>query len=507
MLVRTRNRERRRGAYVLLVAALLAVGATALVAQRAVARPSPLQQASRPIVLDPDSSLSEQFGYAPAYTRGVPTFDALNRPYIRSRSADPDYTAFVHTLRDGRWVRLDLVRWIRRAYPDFAATEGAAGSPDNRVVFDASDRAYTLLAVRLESGAVHNLMLWSEDHGASWRVVDLPAGGITCETPVGHNVFDGPPLLVIVRKEADIDPFTGNRRRTLWVALPRFEGDDIVVPEPVLVSTHCLGNDGGSGDTSLAVTRGDATHLVWTETTDRRSLGGPTLVATYDRSSGTVGPSVEVARTRPANDGHARPGICLDSRGYLHVMTGAHGTSFKYARSVIAGTPYGGWTEPEAVLATGWLSSDDDESESGKQTYLSFVCDRADTLHIAFRQWRRGVDALFRGATYGTLSYQSMRSGGAWSDAQALVAPPYAGYVLYFHQLAVDRRGRVYLSAACIAGPEMQARKVALARRRLLGGSGPLPPLYLRRMVLVPTVPRHRWRFATTDDFAAGMVP
>ena len=492
--------------FLALLATVVAVVGGALLAQESAARPSLRWHATRPIVLDPDLGLFGQFGYAPAYTRNVPSFDSLNRPYIRSRSADPDYTGFVHTLRDGRWVRLDLLRWIRLAYPDFAATAGGAGSPDNRVVFDASDRAYTLLQIRLESGALRNLMLWSEDHGATWRVVTLPEGGVTSETWVGHNAFDGPPLLLVVRKEADIDPFTGNFRRSLWVALPRIVQGDVVVPEPTLVSSHVVGDGGGSGDTSLAATHGDATELVWTETTNQRKLGGPTLVATFDRATGTVGAPVLVARTHPANDGHARPGICLDSQGYLHVLTGGHGTAFQYARSVVPWTPYAGWTEPEPVLLTGWLSGPDGVNESGRQTYLSFVCDRNDTLHIAFRQWRKGVDELFRDATSGALSYQYKRSQGEWSDAQVVVQPPYAGYVLYFHQLAVDRLGRLYLAAACIAGPEVQARQVALARRRLTGGSGPLPPLYLRRMLLVPTSPGHRWRFATTEDFAAGVL-
>lgn len=167
MPARRGNRRRPRRVLLALALATLTVPLLAALSPTAAARPSPVIQARRPIVLDPELGLFEQFGYQPAYTRNVPTFDASNRPYIRSRSADPDYTAFAHTLRDGRWVRLDLLRWVRAAYPDFSATVSGAGSPDNRVVFDASDRAYTLLEVRLESGSVRNLMLWSADHGAS----------------------------------------------------------------------------------------------------------------------------------------------------------------------------------------------------------------------------------------------------------------------------------------------------------------------------------------------------
>jgi len=80
-----------------------------------------------PIVIAPGGGLYQQFGYSPPFTRNVPAFDAAGRPYLRSRSADPDYTGFVHTWRDGSWRRLDMTAALRAAYPDYAGTQGAGG--------------------------------------------------------------------------------------------------------------------------------------------------------------------------------------------------------------------------------------------------------------------------------------------------------------------------------------------------------------------------------------------
>ncbi len=156
--------------------------------------PSPVPTpAATPIVLSPAAGLNAQFGYAPPFTRNVPAFDATGTPYIRSRSADPDYTGFVHTWRDGAWRRLDLVAALRAAYPDYSGTEGGGGGPAARVVFDAQDRAYTVVTVRLRGDGVRNVLLWSVDHCATWRAVDLPDGEVVPESWTGHNRLDGPP--------------------------------------------------------------------------------------------------------------------------------------------------------------------------------------------------------------------------------------------------------------------------------------------------------------------------
>jgi len=200
-----------------------------------------------------------------------------------------------------------------------------------------------------------------------------------------------------------------------------------------------------SGAGAFAVTRNGFTHVVWGEATEQTLPGAPTYIATIDRATRTLaGSKLFLAYAPPANDVHNTPGICIDSQGYLHVITGAHGDNFYYRKSLAPNTIYGGWSSPQPTLTTGWRESDG--TESGRQTYLAFVCDAEDTLHIAFRQWRRNVDSFFPGTYYSALSYQRKTAGGSWEPAAVLVAPPVPEYCIYFHKLAVDRRGRLYLS-------------------------------------------------------------
>ena len=137
-------------------------------------------------------------------------------------------------------------------------------------------------------------------------------------------------------------------------------------------------------------------------------------------------------------------------------------------------------------------------------TYLAFICDQQDRLHIAYRQWRRNTDLWFDGALYGALSYQRHDPELGWTAPRPLVVPPYRGYSIYGQELSLDHRGRLYLSASCMAGAEGSNRKVAMERWRQTGSEGPQPPLYLRRMVLVSVDGGDTWRFATTADLTPG---
>ncbi len=97
-----------------------------------------------PLVLQPGQELDELFNYRPEYTPNVVTFDSKDRPYIRSRGTSIDETAYIHTLRDEKWVELPLLSALRSAYPDFRRTVRAGGTVDARVIFDWEDRFYTV---------------------------------------------------------------------------------------------------------------------------------------------------------------------------------------------------------------------------------------------------------------------------------------------------------------------------------------------------------------------------
>ncbi len=457
-----------------------------------------------PIAIQPDSGLSAQFGYAPPFTRNIPTFDSADRPYIRSRSGDPDYTGFVQILRDGTWKRLDLLSALRAAYPNFLGTQGAGGGPAAQIVLDTADRAYTLVTVRLEGGGLRNVMLWSTDACVTWRVVELPAGDVVSETWTGHNVIDGPPLLLVSRVDpALVNPDTGKLQRTLYLTRPYFSGDGIVIPALTQISARALGVSDGATTASAVATHGDLSWIVWADSTPRPAQGSPVYVVTYDRRTQALGRRVLLAWTQPGNDGHAQPGIVIDSKGYLHVIAGAHGRPFQYRQSLVPYTAYEGWSQLEPVGTTGYADHVGAPQE-GCMTYLAFVCDQQDRLHVAYRQWRRNTDTWFNGALFGALSYQRHDAETGWTSPRPLVIPPYKDYSIYAQALSLDHRGHLYLSASCMAGSEGSTRKAAMERWRQAGSEGPQPPLYVRRMVLVSVDGGDNWRFAATEDFAPG---
>ena len=469
----------------------------------AAARPTSWRPWLASFVLDPDEGPAAQYDYAPVYTRNVPTFDSLDRPYIRSRTSDADYTAFVHTLGMAGWERRGFIPAVRAAYPDFAATVGAGGALSDRVIFDRYDRAYTPLTIRLTDGSRRNLLLVSLDLCRTWSVVPLPDGKFVTETWTGHNDLDGPPFLAFWSRTAYSLP-RRSQWNTVWVTQPFFEGDRVVVPPPTLASTDTLGLSRISGGSSFAATVGGTTFFVWPGATPLDDGGVPIVVAAYDHATHAVTQAVELMRVDPDGDLHVKPGICVDSRGYLHVVSGAHGGPFFYTRSLEPLRIDAGWTRPEPLLGDGYWNETTDDTE-GRQTYLSFVCDSRDVLHVVFRQWRRGRDPYHRGEAYGAVSYQRKAPGRPWSRERVVVVAADPGYSIFYHKLGIDHGDRLFLSLSYSGGDAVRDARDRRARWRILANREVQLGQYRRRMVLVSDDHGARWRLASTADFAAGI--
>lgn len=484
------------------IVTLGALGLTVLVPHAAAKLPS-YRPWKASFVLDPDEGPAAQFGYAPAYTRNVPTFDSLDRPYLRSRTSDADYTSFVHTLGEVGWERHGFLTALRAAYPDFVATVGAGGASSDRVVFDRYDRAYTPLTIRLEDGSTRNVLLVSLDLCRTWSVVPLPNGKFVTETWTGHNDLEGPPFLAFWSRTAYSLP-RRSQWNTVWVTQPYFDGDTLVVPPPTLASTDALGLSRISGGSSFAATVGGTTFFVWPGATPYDDRGVPIMIAAYDRATHSVSPAVELARVRPDDDLHVKPGICVDSLGYLHVVSGAHGGAFLYTRSREPLRIDAGWTTPEPVLDDGYWNEKTEDAEA-RQTYLSFVCDSRDWLHIVFRQWRLGSDPYHRGEAYGALAYQRRPPGSPWSKAKLVVVAAHPGYSIFYHKLGLDHGDRLFLALSYSGGDEIRDSRDRRARWRILANREVQLGQYRRRMLLVSDDRGTNWRLASTADFAAGI--
>ena len=413
-----------------------------------------------PLVLKDGLTLAQQFGYAPDYRQHVVTFAPGNVPTIRSRGASEDDTSFVERLENGVWVRHDLLDALRKAYPDFAGTVHAGGYGTDRVDWDADGRAYTVLTIRLDDdgGGFRNVLMASADGMETWQVIELPFGNDTPLTDPhdwgnvtsehqGWKPLEGPPLIAAWRQ---IGPWwrEWSSLNELQVIKPYWDGGALLLREPVSVSTVALPLLQCSGAASFAVTHGATSFFVYTTVVPRSTPATPTFVATYDATTNTATTGPLVAKSRPANNLHCTPGICMDSTGILHVATGAHVWPFRYARSLM---PYSidGWTRQVNVLTSGWKTRQTDADGNGRQTYLSMVCGPDDVVHIVCRQARRAVDEYFPGAQYDALVHTSLAPGAtAWSPADLVVVPPLAGYSQYYQKLTVDGLGRLYISCS-----------------------------------------------------------
>ncbi len=368
-----------------------------------------------PIKLEPYRHENAQFGYLPEYpTENEVYFDTGNRPYVVTGGT-------LWSGRDGEW----------KALPLKAADGTAIAARISKVAFDTAGGAYFIgetqgqpVYVRLPAG------------NSAFEAYPIPGNGsFDIEQFSGHNTPAGPPPFIRTVRTAKDPTLMWRSLNDIELFVPRVENGALAVGGPVPISKKCIGFSAHSGIPSTIVSRGSKVHVVWGEATDpgEETPGVPTYAATYDRETGVLQEPVLIGYGPPANDVHNSPCITMDSQGFLHVLVGTHGATFKYARSLKANDASGGWTEAEDVGA------------GLRQTYVGLVCDEEDTLHLVFRLWRTDRD-YFPADSYATLAHMSKRAGEAWSEPRVLVAPPFSEYSVFYHRLTIDRQGALFLS-------------------------------------------------------------
>jgi len=455
-----------------------------------------------PLVLLPDLTLTGQFGYEPPYPLNVPAFDAANMPVVRDRGADQNASLGVYTASGGAWALHEYWPAILQAVPDATAFVDAGGWESDRMVVTTGGVYYTALTVRTPTLARVHVLLRSQDGGATWSAYRLPFstpvtppadqdfGDFTYEHFVGHNEAAGPPTLAFWQRGARVGRWATSCK--LFIASGHLRFGRFVLDLPVQVSRRAINPALVAGGGSQMVTIGRRTFIAYIEVARPGARGSRCYVATYDRRKRKIVNRKPVAYVKPDNL-HCTPAICSDSRGYLHVVTGSHGASFLFTSSLEPARADCEWTAPAQVLTSGFVDSRSDADGKGRQTYVSLVCDRNDTLHVVSRQWRRMVDDVCGGTAYGALVHQRSRPNGRWSEPSILVTAPAKGYVNYYQKLAVDRRGRLFLSASVWCGTEgAETRSSSRAANR-----------YQRRMLLV-CYDGVTWRLASQADLLAG---
>lgn len=368
-----------------------------------------------PIKLEPYRHENAQFGYLPEYpTANQVYFDPQNRPYVIGDGA-------LWTVREGEWKPLPP-----------KTHDGNIISPQTaKVAFDTAGNAYSIGNVQGKAAYIR-LSAGNE----TFEAFPIPGNGsFDIEQFSGHNTPVSPPPFVRNVRTAKDPNLMWRSLNDLALFLPREEGGGVEVGEPLLLSKKCIGLSSHSGIPSTIVSRGPKVHVVWGEATDpeEKAPGVPTYITTYDRETKALGEPVLIGYGPPANDAHNSPCVTMDSKGFLHVLVGTHGRTFKYAQSFEPNNAYSGWTETTEI------------GPDLRQTYVGLVCDEEDTLHLVFRLWRTDR-TYFPAGHYATLAHMSKRPGEPWSEPQILVVAAFSEYSIFYHRLTIDRQGDLFLS-------------------------------------------------------------
>ncbi|MDE2999792.1 MAG: BNR-4 repeat-containing protein [Gemmatimonadota bacterium] len=385
---------------------------------------SPVRRPLRlPLVLKPYEHENAQFGFVPdCPVENQIYFDLDNRPFARTERG-------ISALRDGIWTESDFRRSV------LGVDNAVFGTASTKIAFDAENLLYIVANVNGQPN-----LLCSADQGCTFSACAIP-GREDCprtfdiEWFTGHNSCDGPPPVLRYARTAEDARLFWRKVNDLEVFLPEKTSRGLSLGEPILVSDQCIGLSQHSGIPASVVSREGKVHVIWAEATDPDEgvPGVPTYVATIDRTTRQMGSPALVGYGPPANDVHNSPSITMDSRGFLHALSGTHGCPFPYSRSLAPDTAGAGWTEPGEA----WPDA--------RQTYIGFVCDPEDTLHSSFRLWWNGT-GYFPAGNYATLAHQQCVAGGVWQEPRVLVVPPFSEYSVFYHRLTIDRTGRLFLS-------------------------------------------------------------
>ncbi len=366
-----------------------------------------------PMVIQPFEHEAEKYGYQVDYPTDWEMYHDLdNRPYVVTDKG-------VMVLRGGVWELSDFSNTVTVASGTFTAASFVPDRRRTKIAFD--DRNELYLPVAHGRGA----LLHSRDGGRTFTAYDLGlSGNFDIEQFSGHNVPTGAPWVLRHRgTNLELIPVTRNANGSLTIGTP------------IILSTATLGVGAHSGIASAILSRGNRVHVIWGDATTTTVPGVPAYVVSYDRTTRQpLGQPVLLGYGPPANDGHNRHSITIDSQGTLHALIGTHNYTFQYARSLQPNTAHGGWTTAAPVIA----------GARQRQTYIGLVCDREDTLHLVNRHFI--YEELNTSAYRGVLSHQIKRAGQSWEAPRRLWISPLSEYSIFYHRLTIDRLGHLHLS-------------------------------------------------------------
>ncbi len=380
----------------------------------------------------------EQLGYSPAYCAGGrPSFDARGRAYMVvdypfARAEPPQTTVPGHYgrlmfLRDGVWRFADLQALLRQHFGDEGSLVAYSKQPE--FIRD-TDEMFLLVQYRRANDRCALALVTSPDHGDSFSVHTIeadyaaPYNRIATEHFAGHNSIGWPMLVGLSRQGQKPEERVVDYPGVLYYHILNKVNGHIVAVEHGTLSDCASSNPIGSMYvTTQIVSTPSRIHIAWHETNIGVERGGnETYARTYDKRAGSWSEKTFVG---PSADDHGFPAVALDSKGYIHILCGAHVSQVYYTRS----------TSPDDTSA---FESLEPIPGVTKGTHLSFVCDLRDRLHLFFR------DNIEMGPERRGLSYTTRDD--TWSQPRRVANSPEQGYCRMCNHLSMDQRGRLFLN-------------------------------------------------------------
>ncbi len=373
----------------------------------------------------------ERLGYNPRFGLNSVQFDSNNIPFIRQKPA------VVCTLDSSNsWVQRDFRLILEDAFPSWEGSFGEFASPhsDDRIVFDDDDDAY--LVINLTN--LGYILMHSTDKCRTWQLYPLfkSMSNVKLEYRSGHNDLSKPPVMLLRTIRPSDSP-------SLDLAIPTKNSDgSLSLSHKIRIDSSTYKAIGGGlntpmGASNLSATLGNKIHVAYASRSTAMGDGTPFFARTYDRGTGTLSSLVYLGNAgRNEPDVHNRPGIVLDSNGYLHVILAAHGSyhgqCFRYRKSTYIND------------SSNWGSIVD--LPSGL-SYLTFLCDLNDNMYVVAHDNLADPNLELR-----YLIYIKKPAGQSWDTTKNNLIIPFNdtsyGYIYnrFDSRLNMDRHGNLYLS-------------------------------------------------------------
>jgi hypothetical protein len=204
-----------------------------------------------------------------------------------------------------------------------------------------------------------------------------------------------------------------------------------------------------AGSGARCVTSDNKTFVVYSSmTAEQGYTGTPQYIVEYDHDTQTITGPVFLGTTGTILDIHNTPVIDIDSNGYLHVIGGAHFSSFAHWVSSSPRTITGNWTR------TNVAGSNDNTWSRDGLTYPGFVIDKHDNLHLVCRGRDSylaatdpaSLDTPFGNYPYGgwltyALIYLRKKPGQSWETRTDVATPQWNAYSNWYQKISINRDG------------------------------------------------------------------